>query len=208
MNNDPQPAWLNWAKELQALAQMGLAYSQDPFDLERFQRIREIAAEIMSAQSGLPLDVVNNLFCNESGFQTPKLDTRAAIFQNNQILLVKERNGKWSLPGGWVDVNQSIKSNTEKEVLEEAGLEVDATRIIAIQDRNRHNRPPYAWNVCKVFLLCEVKGGSFKPNNETVESRYFAQDRLPELDEAKNSVEQINLCFAAYHSSAWQPLFD
>ncbi|MCM1511716.1 MAG: hypothetical protein NC112_01145 [Oxalobacter formigenes] len=74
-----------------------------------------------------------------------------------------------------------------------------AARIIAIQDRNRHNRPPYAWNVCKLFLFCEVKGGSFKPNNETVESRYFAQERLPEPDEAKNSAAQISLCFAAYH---------
>lgn len=208
MNDNPQPAWLDWAKELQALAQTGLAYSQNPFDIERFQRIREISAEMMRAKSGLSLDMVKDLFCNETGFQTPKIDTRAAIFQDGRILLVKEKNGKWALPGGWCDVNQSIKSNTEKEVLEEAGLEVAATRIIAIQDRNRRNPPPYAYNVCKLFLLCEVKGGSFKPNIETLESRYFEQNRLPELDEAKNTAAQIDMCFVASHDSAWQTLFD
>lgn len=208
MNDNPQPAWLDWAKELQALAQTGLAYSQNPFDIERFERIREISAEMMRAKSGLSLDMVKDLFCNETGFQTPKIDTRAAIFQDGRILLVKEKNGKWALPGGWCDVNQSIKSNTEKEVLEEAGLEVAATRIIAIQDRNRRNPPPYAYNVCKLFLLCEVKGGSFKPNIETLESRYFEQNRLPELDEAKNTAAQIDMCFAASHDSAWQTLFD
>lgn len=208
MNDNPQSAWLDWAKELQALAQTGLAYSQNPFDIERFQRIREISAEMMRAKSGLSLDMVKDLFCNETGFQTPKIDTRAAIFQDGRILLVKEKNGKWALPGGWCDVNQSIKSNTEKEVLEEAGLEVAATRIIAIQDRNRRNPPPYAYNVCKLFLLCEVKGGSFKPNIETLESRYFEQNRLPELDEAKNTAAQIDMCFAASHDSAWQTLFD
>lgn len=208
MIDNLQPAWLDWAKELQALAQTGLAYSKDPFDIERFLRIREISAEMLSAKSGLSLAVVKDLFCNETGFQTPKLDTRAAIFRDGRILLVKERNGKWALPGGWVDINQSIKSNTEKEVLEEAGLEVAATRIIAIHDRNRHNPPPYAYNVCKLFVLCEVKSGSFKPNIETVESRYFGQDSLPELDEAKNSAAQIDMCFAACHDSAWQTLFD
>lgn len=153
-----QPLWLEWAKELQFIAQAGLTYSKDAFDLERFERIREISAQIMSLQSGLPLEKVKSLFCNENGFQTPKLDTRAAIFNDGKILLVKEKNGYWSLPGGWVDINRTIKTNTEKEVKEEAGLDVEATRLIAILDRNRHNPPPYAYNVCKVFVLCEMKG--------------------------------------------------
>ena len=93
-----------------------MTYSKDVFDIERFERIREIAAEMLSLQSGIPIEKVKNLFCNETGFQTPKLDTRAAIFKDDKILLVKEKNGTWSLPGGWVDINQSIKTNTEKEV--------------------------------------------------------------------------------------------
>ena len=114
-NNKCNLKWLKWAKELQFLAQVGLAYTKDDFDKERFERIRAIAAEMMSLQSGLPLEQVQGLFCNETGFQTPKLDTRAAIFADNKILLVKEKNGTWSMPGGWVDVMQTIKSNTVKE---------------------------------------------------------------------------------------------
>lgn len=200
--------WLDWAKELQFIAQAGITYSKDPFDRERFERIREIAVEIISFQSGIPLEKVKNLFCNETGFQTPKLDTRAAIFKEDKILLVKERAGTWSLPGGWVDVTESIKTNTEKEVKEEAGLDVKAVRLIAVQDRNLHNLPPYAYNVCKVFVLCEVAGGYFQPNIETVESKYFSVDDIPALSEEKNTKEQIAMCFEAYHSKWWEVLFD
>ena len=208
MNKTLQPQWLEWAKELQFLAQTGLTYSKDVFDIERFERIREISAEIISAQSELSLEKVKDLFCNETGFQTPKLDTRAAIFKEDKILLVKERNGTWSLPGGWVDVNQTVKSNTEKEVEEEAGLKVEATRIIAVQDRNMHNVPPYAYNVCKVFVLCEILSGHFQPNIETTESGYFRLEELPLLAEEKNNEEQIKMCFSAYHDKNWQVLFE
>lgn len=208
MNKNQQPEWLEWAKELQFIAQAGLTYSKDAFDIERFERIREISAEIVSRQTGLPLEKVKDLFCNEEGFQTPKLDTRAAIFKANRILLVKEKNGTWSLPGGWVDVNQTIKSNTIKEVKEEAGLDVEATRIIAVQDRNLHNLPPYAYNVCKVFVLCETKGGDFQPNIETIESGYFSLDEIPPLAEEKNNKEQIEMCFAAYRDKDWEVQFD
>lgn len=208
MNKNQQPEWLEWAKELQFIAQAGLTYSKDAFDIERFERIREISAEIVSRQTGLPLEKVKDLFCNEEGFQTPKLDTRAAIFKDNKILLVKEKNGTWSLPGGWVDVNQTIKSNTIKEVKEEAGLDVEATRIIAVQDRNLHNLPPYAYNVCKVFVLCETQGGDFQPNIETIESGYFSLDEIPPLAEEKNNKEQIEMCFAAYRDKDWVVQFD
>ena len=196
MNKNTDPRWLEWAKELQFIAQAGLTYSRDPFDIERFERIREISAEIMSHQSDLPIEKVKELFCNETGFQTPK------------ILLVHENNGTWSLPGGWVDVNQSIKTNTEKEVKEEAGLDVKAVRLIALQDRNLHNVPPYAYNVCKAFVLCEVTGGSFQSNIETTESRYFSLDEIPALAEEKNNKEQIAMCFAAYQDENWKVPFD
>lgn len=141
--------WLDWAIELQATAQAGLYYTKDPFDKERFQRIREIAAEILSQKSGLDLERVEGLFCSETGYQTPKMDTRAAVFQEEKILLVRERiDGRWSLPGGWMDVNQSIRSNVVKEVREEAGLEVIPKRIIALQDRRKRNPPPIAFGIC------------------------------------------------------------
>ena len=111
--------WLQWAIELQSLAQAGLTYGKDVYDKERYERIREISAEMLSYKTDISIEKVKDLFCNEHGYQTPKLDTRAAIFSDEKILLVKEKNGKWSLPGGWVDVNLSIKENTVKEVKEE-----------------------------------------------------------------------------------------
>lgn len=166
---DRRERWLQWAVELQSLAQAGLFYSRDKFDLERYQRIREISAEMISRQTELPLEKVQDLFCNESGYQTPKLDTRAAIFQGGKILLVQENNRKWSMPGGWVDVDCSVKENTVKEVKEEAGLDVTADLVIAVQDREKHNLPVYAYRICKIFVLCSVIGGNFEKNIETVD---------------------------------------
>ncbi len=200
--------WLQWAVELQSIAQAGLFYVKDDFDRERFQRIRDIAAEMLAYKTEIPLDKVKDLFCCEIGYQTPKIDTRAAIFQEDKILLVKEKNGKWSLPGGWVDVDLSVKENVIKEVREEAGLKVSADRVIAVEDREKHNQPVYAYKVCKIFVLCTVLGGSFQENTETVESRYFGLEELPELSEEKNNREQIEMCFEAYRSENWEPFFD
>ena len=186
--------WLQWAVELQSLAQAGLYYGKDRFDLERYERIREIAAEMISCKTEIPLDKVKDLFCNETGYQTPKLDTRAAIFRNDKILLVQKNNGTWSLPGGWVDVDCSVGENTVKEVKEEAGLDVRADLVIAIQDRDKHNLPVYPYKVIKVFMLCSMLGGSFQENIETRGSGYFSLEELPKLAEEKNTKEQIALC--------------
>ena len=109
---------------------------------------------MINEKSDISLDKVKNLFCNEIGYQTPKIDTRAVIFKDNKILLTHEKNGTWSLPGGWCDVLESVKSNTLKEVKEETELDVETIKIIAIQDRNKHNKPIYAYGICKVFVLC------------------------------------------------------
>lgn len=195
------------AMELQALAQCGLTYTRDEYDKQRFERIREISAELMSLKTTLPVEKVKELFCSETGYQTPKIETRGVVIQDNKILLVKEK-GKWSLPGGWVDYDQSIASNTVKEVKEEAGLDVVPVKIIALQDRNKHNFPKYAYGICKVFVMCKVVGGSFQENIETTESGYFSLDNLPELDADKNVYEQIRMCFDAYNDENWNVLFD
>lgn len=201
-------AWLRQAMELQFIAQAGITYSRDPYDLERFERIRELSAELLAKHTDTPIEKVRDLFCNETGFQTPKLDTRAAIFRDGKILLVKEASGTWSLPGGWVDVNQSIKSNTVKEVKEEAGLDVIPIRLIALQDRNLHNLPVYAYGVCKAFVLCEAISGQFTPNLETTASGFFSLEELPPLAEEKNTAAQIRICFEATKNPNWQPVFD
>lgn len=200
--------WLELAIEIQSLAQSGLAYTNNAYDKERFERLRDISAEMLSMKSDLSLEKVKDLFCSEKGYQTPKLDTRAVIFKDDKILLVKENNVTWSLPGGWVDVLESVASNTVKEAKEETGLDVVPKRIIAIQDRNKHNKPIYAYGICKIFVLCEVIGGKFEKNIETIETNYFSLDELPLLAEAKTNKEQIEMCFKAVNDESWQVQFD
>lgn len=200
--------WLEWAVELQSLAQAGLYYGKDIFDKERYERIRDIASEMVAFKTDISSDKVKDLFCCETGYQTPKLDSRAAIFKGDKILLVKEKNGRWSLPGGWVDVNISVKENVIKEVKEEAGLDVTADMVIAVQDREKHNLPVYAYKVCKIFVLCSVIGGEFEENSETVQSDYFGIDELPKLSLEKNNEEQIKMCFDAYYSDNWKTYLD
>ena len=195
--------------EIQSLAQAGLAYTDNVYDIERYERLREISAEMIEEKSSINLDKVKNLFCSETGYQTPKIDTRAAIFKDNKILLVHENNGTWSLPGGWCDVLESVKSNTIKEVKEETGLDIETIKIISIQDRNKHNKPIYAYGVCKVFVLCNIIGGDFVKNIETTEVKYFLLDEIPcNLAEEKTNKEQIEMCFKAFFDEDWKTQFD
>ena len=201
--------WLKWAIEIQSLAQAGLTYTDNVYDIERYERLREIAAEIIEEKSNINLEKVKDLFCNENGYQTPKIYTRAAIFKDEKILLTHENNGTWSLPGGWCDVLESVASNTIKEVKEETGLDVETIKIIAVQDRNKHNKPIYAYGVCKIFVLCNVIGGEFIENIETTEIKYFSLDEIPNnLAEEKTNNEQIEMCFKAYKDEKWQTQFD
>ena len=132
--------WLTWAKRLQSIAQAGITYSKDKYDIERFQEIRDISSEILSNYTDLSNEKVKDLFCNETGYQTPKVDVRCAIFINDKILLVKENlDNKWSLPGGWAEVNLSIKENAIKESFEEAGINVKPKKLIALLDKSKHS---------------------------------------------------------------------
>ena len=207
-NMNKNEKWLQWVVELQSLAQAGLTYGKDVYDKERYERIREISAEMVSYMAEIPLGKVKDLFCNEIGYQTPKIDSRAAVFEDERILLVRENNGKWSLPGGWCDVNVSVAENTVKDVKEESGLDVVPEKIIAVQDRAKHNLPLYAYGICKIFVQCSKIGGTFVPNIETTEYRYFAENELPELAEEKNNEEQIRMCYEAYRAENWKTIFD
>ena len=207
MNEKEQ--WLKWAMELQSLSQSALYWCKDPYDIERFQRIREISAEMMAAKTGLDLENVKNLFCNETGYQTPKIDTRAAIIQNEKILLVQEKNGKWAMPGGWCDIDQSPADNTVKEAKEEAGMAVRVTRLVSVEDQDIHNFPPNAYKIIKLMFLCEPLGGEFSPNTETVASGWFSENGLPEpMANEKCTAEQVRLCFQAARAEHWETKFD
>ena len=149
--------WLDFAIRIQSIAQAGLQYGKDKYDKERYNELRKIAAEMMAAKTDLPVEKVYGLFCNESGYQTPKIDTRAAVFIDGKILLVHENNGTWSLPGGSCDVDQSIASNTEKEVFEETGCTVHSKKLIAVQDWRKHNVMNHAYGVIKPLCSASMK---------------------------------------------------
>lgn len=203
------PPWLAWAQELQGIAQAGLAYSKDPYDLERFERIRALACEIVALHTALPEQTVRELFASEDGYQTPKVDVRAVVIQQGKILLVQERlDGKWSIPGGWAEPGLTLRENLIKEMEEEAGLTVAPLRLIAVQDRAVHNHPPMVHSVYKFFVLCQPQGGGFVDNLETIKRGYFSLEDLPELSTGRVTREQIQMCLKAAADPLWQPEFD
>ncbi|MFR3310722.1 MAG: NUDIX hydrolase N-terminal domain-containing protein [Christensenellales bacterium] len=200
---------LDWAMKIQSIAQTGLAYCRDEFDRERYTELRELSAEMLAERTELPVGRVRELFCGESGYQTPKLDTRAAIVEDGRILLVRERDGRWALPGGWCDVDRSVAENTVKEALEETGLTVEAERLIAVQDWRRHNACNYIYGIIKIFVLCRAIGGEFAQNIETTETAYFSAEELPEqLAVEKTSREQALMCLDAAAGRLPGVLFD
>ena len=200
--------WLELALELQSIAQAGLYYTKDIFDRERFTRVREIAAELIAGRMDISASKAAEVFCCETGYQTPKIDTRAVIVKDGKILLVRENNGTWSLPGGWEEPTLSVGENVVKEAREEAGLDVIPQRILAFHDRRKHNPQVYPFRICAVYVLCTVQGGSFEENDETTAAAYFSPDALPTLALEKNTPEQIALCMTAAADENWKTVFD
>jgi len=178
-----EPVWLVWARELQAVAQTGLTFATNGYDRERYTAIRSLAAQIMATQSDADFGRVEALFAEQAGYATPKVDVRGAIFdENSRILLVREiaDAGRWTMPGGWADVNQSPAESIIREVREEAGLEVRVRKLAAVYDRARHpHQPPHPFHVFKLFFICEVIGGTPEPGTETSEVAFFAENEIP-----------------------------
>lgn len=197
------------AHELQALAAAGLTYTSEKFDIERYERIRAIAAEMISSVSDEPIEKVKHIFESDADYQTPKLSTRAAIFNDKaEVLLVKDFDGKWVLPGGWCDYNQTIMSNTVKEVSEEAGLVVKPYRLVGIFDNQKRPFPHSYFQAKNAFVLCRVISGEFHENEETTESGYFSLDDLPEMNIRKTDDRELRLCYEAYKADHWEAIVD
>ncbi len=205
-----EPSWLLWARELQALAQTGLAFSADPYDLERYRRVRAIAAAMVAEGSGAPIARVETLFEQDLGYATPKVDVRAAVFQDQRILLVRETSdGGWTLPGGWADVNQSARECVEREVFEESGFEATAVKLAAVYDyRRQGNRNPHPFSIYKFFFICELVGGVATPSLETSEVEFFAPDALPPLSLGRTNPAQIERMFAHWRQPQLPTDFD
>jgi ADP-ribose pyrophosphatase YjhB (NUDIX family) len=191
------PSWLRWARGLQAIAQNGLTYATDVYDQERYQAIREVAAEMMAARAGTDRESVLDLFAKETGYATPKVDVRGAVFRDEDILLVREASdGKWALPGGWADVNDSPSENIVREIAEESGFETRVRKLAAVLDRGRHPHvPAEPYHVYKMFFICEITGGAPKPNHEIHDVGFFGADDLPELSLDRVLPAQIDRMF-------------
>lgn len=205
--NDPQ--WLTWAKTLQAMAQDGIAYSRDPFDVERFEKVRQVAVEMLAANTGLSLEQARDAFACEKGYATPKVDVRGVVFRDDRVLLVRERRDMlWTLPGGWADVGDPPSVAAEREVWEESGYRARATKLLALYDRNKHAHPPHAQHIYKAFFLCQLLGGEPTESIETAGVDWFAEDDLPPLSLPRVLPEQIARVFAHYRHPEWPTDFD
>ena len=204
-----EPNWLTWARKLQAIGQNGLAYSKDPFDIERFEELRELALEILQNYTDSELPRIRDLFAGEHGHATPKVDVRGVVFNEDAILLVRERaDGKWTLPGGWVDVNESPSESVVREVFEESGYQTKALKLLACYDRNRHPHPPHPYHVYKLFFFCEILGGSPSTSYETDGVDFFKQDAIPELSTGRVTSAQIDRFFEFLRSPDLPTDFD
>ena len=202
--------WKKWAQELQFLAQSSLAYSKDKFDRERSERIRDIACEMLSYKYDLSIEKIKMDFASEIGYQTPKVETRAAIIKDNKILLVKEQlDGKWALPGGYQDVNVSVRENVIKEASEEAGAVVQPLKVVAVLDYNRHHHVNFPLGMVKIFVLCKYINHSFNENTETLGAEFYSLDDLPELSLTRTTKKQLEMCFECYKDPEnWDTIFD
>jgi len=204
------PHWLDWAQRLQALAQTGLTYCRDPFDTGRYEAIREIAAEIMASGAGLKdSSAVLDLFKGDVGYATPQVDVRAAVFEHERLLLVREReDGCWTLPGGWADIGSSPSLNAVREVREESGYESEVVKLAAVYDRDRHGHPPIPWYTYKFFFICRLTGGAPAQSNETDAVDFFDEDNMPQLSLTRVTPAQIRHMFDHLRHPEWPTSFD
>ncbi|ASA19683.1 NUDIX hydrolase [Paenibacillus donghaensis] len=188
--------WLTWAKEIQGIAQTGLTYAKDVYDIERYEALRELSVDIMANYTYESKEQIRLSFAGEDGYATPKVDIRGVVFRENEILLVREKmDGKWALPGGWGDIGLSPSEVVVKEIREESGFEAEAIRLLAVLDKKFHQHPPEPYHVYKLFILCRITGGAAAEGVETSGVAFFAEDGLPELSEERNTLAQLHTLF-------------
>jgi ADP-ribose pyrophosphatase YjhB (NUDIX family) len=203
------PRWLEWAREIQALAQTGYHYAENEYQRQRYQRLLEIAAEIVNEHSTLEYLKVVDTFNTQIGYATPRVDVRGAVFRDNSLLLVRERmDGGWTLPGGWADVGDVPSQAAEREVLEEAGFHVKAHKVIGVYDANRVGKLEL-FHAFKIVFLCELLGGEAKPSDETSEVAFFGKEELPEpLSGERTKVRHILDAFNCLENPFCATVFD
>jgi ADP-ribose pyrophosphatase YjhB (NUDIX family) len=202
------PKWLELAREIQAMAQTGLTYTHNEYDLQRYQRLTEIAAEIVAAQAELSKGSVLENFQVQAGYATPKVDVRAAVIRDGRILLVREKiDGKWSMPGGWADVGELPSAMVAREAWEESGFTVKADKLIGVFDAN-HIEPLQFYHAYKMIFLCTITVGEARPSDETLAVDFFDPNDLPPLSELRTNKRILDEVFAHYSDPHRPPFFD
>jgi ADP-ribose pyrophosphatase YjhB (NUDIX family) len=200
---------LDWARKVQAIAQNGLAFSHDPFDRERYSQLSQLVAELLSAHLRIPLSTTRTFWEGEYGYATPKVDVRGGVFQGERVLLVRERSdGLWTLPGGWVDVNDAPSQAVEREIHEESGYQARAVKLAALLDKNRHPHPAGLHHIYKLFFVCELTGGTPAASAETDAVEFFPVQALPPLSAGRVLAPQIERLYRHSLDAALPTDFD
>ncbi|MCF8261697.1 MAG: NUDIX hydrolase [Melioribacteraceae bacterium] len=207
--NDFIPLWLKWARELQAMAQTGLAFSKIEYDIERYKRMNDISAEILEQHSNLKKEITAPLFLKMPGYATPKIDVRAAVIKDDKILLVQEKqDNHWAMPGGWADVGDVPSEVAERETKEESGFEVVAKKVVGVYDANRSGRPMEFFHAFKIIFLCELIGGKAAPSNETLDVGFFDFNDLPPLSTQRTNQRYLDDVIKHYEDPSLPADFD
>ena len=205
----PSDTWIAIAQRIHAIAQTGLTYAAGPYDLERYSELAGIAANMIAGPEPHRVALAARLFAAEAGYATPKVDVRAAVFQDDRILLVREaEDGCWTFPGGWAEVGQSAAESVEREVREESGYLVKAVKLLACWDRDKHPHPAIPFHAYKLLFRCDLVGGAPSASSETTAVAFFAEDRIPALSTTRTLPEQIRFAFASLREPAAPTVFD
>ncbi|MEW6401840.1 MAG: NUDIX hydrolase [Chloroflexota bacterium] len=209
MNMEPNaPKWLELARELFSISQSGLTYCKNEYDLHNYRRLQEISAEIIANESSLSLQSVKDIFSMQAGYATPKIDVRGAVIRDGKILLVQEKaDGKWAMPGGWADIGETPSEMVEREVLEESGFRVCASKVIAVYDANRAE-PMEFFHAYKIIFLCEIISGEACPDHEILAVDFFDPANLPPLSTARTNETMLLEVFAHLQSPSRPTAFD
>ncbi len=196
-------------KKIQAIAFAGLEYCENDFDRERYVELKKLSQQLFAELTDTSIEKIENLFANEVGYQTPKVDVRAVVFKENKILMVKEKiDGRWSIPGGWADIGHSPSEIAIKEAKEEAGAEVRPVRLLAVIDKLKHDYPISPFHIYKLFIQCELLNDAISSGTETSDVNFFSIENLPPLSAARITEEQISMLFRLWENPSEQVVFD
>lgn len=194
---------------MRSLAQSGLAFTRDPFDRERYTQLERLAAALLAGELEIPLERAEALWNGEEGYATPKVDVRGGVFTDDRVLLVRERaDGKWTLPGGWVDVNDSPADAVAREIHEESGYHARAVKLAALIDRRKHPHPPSVHHIYKLMFVCELTGGTAAASTETDAVAFFPVAALPQLSSGRILAPQIERLYEHHLDRALPTDFD